>query len=159
MGTGTVPYQPTNKNNGAEVLLSISAMPQYQRKSADELRWGDYASKNGAGVAGATTTNTAVGGMFGAAGNTGAFGAASNTTSGFGGATNRNGMFGAAKTTTGFGGGNAFGNTNNNTMFGNAKTNNTATGGMFGGAKTTTGFGGGNAFGAANNTATGMQRP
>ena len=48
VGTAAVPYQKTNKQDGTNqiVLQAITAMPQYEQKSFEELRVEDYLAGN-----------------------------------------------------------------------------------------------------------------
>lgn len=95
-GTKIQPYQVTNRQDGTSSinLLAISAMPAYENKSFEELRFEDYSQGNrgvgtgapsgGFGGFGAPAPAPS-GGLFGAPSSTPAFGAPAPATSGFGG--------------------------------------------------------------------------
>jgi len=73
-GSSSVAYTTTNKpdsNSGTIVLRSISAMPAFEKKSPEEIRWEDYQAGNRG-----TKSATVGGGAFGQAPTAGAFGAA-----------------------------------------------------------------------------------
>ncbi|EED91206.1 hypothetical protein THAPSDRAFT_262891, partial [Thalassiosira pseudonana CCMP1335] len=115
-GTAAVPYQETSKNDGSSsiILQAITAMPQYEQKSFEELRLEDYLAGN-KGTQGQAPVSTGFGG-FGAAPQpapapTGLFGApAAAPTSLFGSSTPApvGNLFGSSSATpapsTGFGG-------------------------------------------------------
>ena len=63
-GSTVVPYSSTNKQDGNNsiVLQSITAMPQYEQKSFEELRLEDYMAGN-KGTKGQATPNTGFGGF------------------------------------------------------------------------------------------------
>lgn len=96
-GTKATPFQTTNRQDGASgiTLHSITAMPQYENKSFEELRFEDYSQGN-KGSGGATQPSTTGGfgtfgspapapsGLFGSAAPA-PFGAPAPTPGGFGG--------------------------------------------------------------------------
>ncbi|KAJ3129772.1 hypothetical protein HK098_000141 [Nowakowskiella sp. JEL0407] len=130
-GTGNPPFRTTQETpeNGsrpgaaANMMHSISAMPEYMKYSFEELRCRDY--ELGKKYAGSGATSNA----FGATG----FGTATNTTGGFG-------AFGSKPATTSAFGTGAFGSTTTTAApafgFGSATTTNTNTG-LFGSTTTT----------------------
>jgi nuclear pore complex protein Nup98-Nup96 len=66
-GTRAVPYQATNRQDGTATitLRSITAMPQYENKSFDELRMEDFSQGNRGSTVTPSTSNAFSGG-FGA---------------------------------------------------------------------------------------------
>jgi hypothetical protein len=172
VGTKQVPFQETAqqvmKGNQRERLQmqSISYMPPYRTKSAEELRWEDYSGKSSAAPGGMATGGlmnnamggAAAGGMFGggmAGANTNnmfsnaANGVKPNTGMGFGATAGGGGMFGAAA-----GGNKPFGAAATG-AFGSTQ----QAGGMFGNKSAAGGFGvtpATGAFGAAPKPGAGM---
>jgi len=142
-------------------------MPQYQKKSFEELRFEDYSQQAGGAAGGGAFGNTGLnntagnatsGGLFGGGNNS--FGAVNNTAGGglFGSSPNNNNSnnaFGASSTNTG---GGLFGATSTPNTFGATNTasspfNSNTNAVSFGGATTSNNTGGG-LFGATNNTNT-----
>ncbi|CAM6098075.1 unnamed protein product [Calypogeia fissa] len=113
VGSRVVPYAVTNDTDvgvGGQVgkFMSISAMPAYNTKSPEELRWEDYQAgdKGGSNQAG---QQPATGGIFGTTPQspfggapTGGFGQQPSTPNPFA-TTPTSGIFGGQKPTTGFG--------------------------------------------------------
>lgn len=131
VGTGQPPYQPTREVEpsgvGTANYVSISRMPAYAHKSAEELRYEDYLKRtNPAAAQAVAMQNAPPAATAGAATGAGAFGA---TTSAFGAQPATSGAFGA---TTG-----AFGAT---------------TGGFGSAAAPSTGFGATSTFGSATSS-------
>ena len=67
VGTAAVPYQKTNKQDGTNqiVLQAITAMPQYEQKSFEELRVEDYEAGNKGTKSTATAGNGQLSGAIG----------------------------------------------------------------------------------------------
>ncbi|ETV76247.1 hypothetical protein H257_09740 [Aphanomyces astaci] len=182
VGTGPpASYKPTSEQETEKGKMttvhfqSISKMPEYQHKSAEELRWEDYLKRtdpaaaqaqaalvpNTGGAAPAATNmfgqpSTTAASAFGKPPLGGGFGqAAAPATGGFGGG------FGAPAAPSAFGGGGGFGSSNTSFgapaaaptttsfSFGNNAAAGTGTGGGFGGFGATPS----NAFGTPSTTA------
>jgi hypothetical protein len=101
-GTRVAPYQVTQKQDGSSTiqLQAITAMPQYEHKSFEELRFEDYSQGNrGSSTPQAATQQGGFGGGFGspAPAQQGGFGAPAPAAGG--------GLFGAPAPAAGGGGG------------------------------------------------------
>jgi len=158
-GTGTTPFSEHTEKEGAGAsqtnskYQSITAMPNYQQWSFEELRVADYLqgrkTGNANGQAGSFGQTTGFGGFTGT--NT------ASSTSGFG--NTSGGLFGANQNTntntTGFGStGTGFSNTSNTSgggLFGSKP----ASGGLFGSTPASSSQTTGGLFGTTNNNATG----
>lgn len=146
-GTRVAPYQVTQKQDGSSTiqLQAISAMPQYEHKSFEELRYEDYSQGN----RGSSTPQASLqGGFSGGFGSPapapqGGFGAPAPTAGGglFGAPTPAasGGLFGAPAPTPGGGFGSGFG----------AAPAPATSGGLFGAPAPAAGGGFGGGFGAA----------
>jgi len=135
-GTLVAPYQVTNRNdNNISISLhAITAMPQYESKSFEELRLEDYMAGNKG-----TQQNTS-GFGFGAQQQQNSFSGAGGGTGLFGNSAAPTPAFGATSTST-----NAFGTTSTNTTF----TGGTST---FGATPAAPATGGMFSYGASNTT-------
>lgn len=69
-GSLAFPYQTTSKTDGSTqiVLQAITAMPQYEQKSFEEIRLEDYLAGNKGSQGQTPAPSTGFGGGFGSAG-------------------------------------------------------------------------------------------